>query len=131
MKRILKITVVVVAALAVLGFIVGDGDETQRAAATATSGPRLMSRVEICREAERVIEKSLKAPSARKWVQDCISDGSYQMSQTANAEGRPEWKVAGQVDSQNSFGAMLRSTWQVTLTDFGDGNYRHTIDAFQ
>lgn len=38
-------------------------------------------------------------------------------------EGHRVWTISGPVDAQNGFGAMLRSTYTVEVTDLGDGNH--------
>ncbi|MBU0999154.1 hypothetical protein KKG24_02500 [Patescibacteria group bacterium] len=61
--------------------------------------------------AKSVIEKTLKAPSTAKFV----DVQAYELSNLKDV-----WAVNGYVDSQNSFGAMIRSQWEVQL-DYRDG----------
>lgn len=61
--------------------------------------------------AESVIKKILKAPSTAKFV-------DVEAYELLNEKG--VWAVNGSVDSQNSFGAMIRNQWEVQL-DFRDG----------
>ncbi len=61
--------------------------------------------------AEDVISKLLKAPSTAKFV----DVKAYELSNLPDV-----WAVNGYVDSQNSFGAMIRSQWEVQL-DYRDG----------
>ena len=61
--------------------------------------------------AEYVIEGILKAPSTA----DFVGVKAYELSNEKDV-----WAVNGYVDSQNSFGAMIRSQWEVQL-DFRDG----------
>ena len=61
--------------------------------------------------AEQVIEGILKAPSTAKFV----DVRAYELSNLKDV-----WAVNGYVDSQNSFGAMIRSQWEVQL-DYRDG----------
>ena len=56
------------------------------------------------KDCERLVESRLKAPSTAKF------------SSTAT-KSSGEWHVAGTVDSQNSFGAMVRSSFTCTVTD--------------
>lgn len=61
--------------------------------------------------AEHVIENLLKSPSTAKFV----DVDAYELSNMKDV-----WAVNGSVDSENSFGAMLRNTWEVQL-DYRDG----------
>lgn len=61
--------------------------------------------------AKNVIEKILKSPSTAKFV----DVKAYELSNEKDV-----WAVNGYVDSQNSFGAMIRSQWEVQL-DYRDG----------
>jgi hypothetical protein len=60
-------------------------------------------------KAREIIEASLKAPSTAKWP-------NYNNFAAAQQNGQPDiWDVMGYVDSQNSYGATIRTNWQVTL----------------
>ena len=69
--------------------------------------------------AKEYVEASLKAPSTAKWA-------SY--NEFATARGRDKkgnvikdvWDVTGYVDAQNSYGAMLRTNFLVTVQKQGD-----------
>ncbi len=61
--------------------------------------------------AKEVIKGILKSPSTAKFV-DVMA---YELSNEKDV-----WAVNGYVDSQNSFGAMIRSQWEVQL-DYRDG----------
>lgn len=58
--------------------------------------------------AENQIEKLLKSPSTAEFCKPKVTD-----------LGSNKYVVASCVDSQNGFGAMLRSSWTVTLTYSG------------
>ena len=61
--------------------------------------------------AEKVIKDMLKSPSTAQF-----SDvAAYELSNKKDV-----WAVNGYVDSQNSYGAMLRNQWEVQL-DYRDG----------
>ncbi len=61
--------------------------------------------------AQKVIRDTLKSPSTAKF-----SDvKAYELSNKKDV-----WAVNGYVDSQNGFGAMIRSIWEVQL-DYSDG----------
>lgn len=61
--------------------------------------------------AKSVIEGILKAPSTAKFV----DVNAYELSNLKDV-----WAINGYVDSQNSFGAMIRNQWEVQL-DYRDG----------
>jgi hypothetical protein len=61
--------------------------------------------------AEENIENILKSPSTAKFV----DVRAYELSNQKDV-----WAVNGYVDSQNSFGAMIRSQWEVQL-DYRNG----------
>lgn len=54
------------------------------------------------------LKEQLKAPSTAKF------------SGTVSTGGPTAWQVSGTVDAQNSFGAMLRSTWSCAIRLDGD-----------
>jgi len=59
------------------------------------------------------VTNNLKAPSTAKFIDDdakFIRDGK-------------KWSYTGRVDSQNSFGAMIRSTYIVVIEDTGGDKY--------
>jgi hypothetical protein len=57
---------------------------------------------------ETFIRRLLKAPSTAKFCHETVTD-----------LGDNRWKVTSCVDSENSYGAMLRSNWSVTLAYLG------------
>lgn len=61
--------------------------------------------------AEKVIKDTLKAPSTAKFV----DVKAYELTNEKDV-----WAINGFVDSQNSFGAVIRSQWEVQL-DYRDG----------
>jgi hypothetical protein len=61
--------------------------------------------------AESVIEQLLKSPSTANFT----DVQAYELSNQKDV-----WAVNGYVDSENSFGASLRSIWEVDL-DYSDG----------
>ncbi|MCB9811253.1 hypothetical protein H6777_03900 [Candidatus Nomurabacteria bacterium] len=58
--------------------------------------------------AENQIEKLLKSPSTAEFCKPKVTD-----------LGNNKYVVASCVDSQNGFGAMIRSNWTVTMTYSG------------
>jgi len=61
-------------------------------------------RSDAIREAEEAVKAQLKAPRTAKFVS----------GPSINHDGC-KWTVSGEVDSQNSFGAMLRASYRVEL----------------
>lgn len=70
------------------------------------------SDTEVYVDAKAIIEKALKAPSTAKYPSS--SDAKIERSENNR------FKVTSYVDSQNSFGAMIRSDWSVTFQYVGD-----------
>lgn len=73
--------------------------------------------LEACQEAIRAVRPRLKAPATAKFP-GCVF-GAHEYEIRAD-ETRSTWWVLGHVDSQNSFGAMIRTKWIVKLTHKGD-----------
>lgn len=63
--------------------------------------------IDACVQAHFAIKERLKAPATAEFS-DCTE---------VNAKKQPDgtWGVAGYVDSQNSFGAMIRSQWVIQM----------------
>lgn len=72
----------------------------------------------IC--AEKAVTDSLKSPSTAKFCK--------YTEMTATNLGGDRWKVTGYVDAQNSFGAVIRTNWTVTLTLTGKGFTDYQVD---
>jgi hypothetical protein len=64
-------------------------------------------------EATMRVQQLLKAPSTAKFA----PMGETQIEHFANGDG---YKITGYVDSQNSFGAMLRTDWSISFLYVGD-----------
>jgi hypothetical protein len=65
-------------------------------------------------KAREFVEASLKAPSTAKWP-------NYNDFAAAPKKGKPGvWEVMGHVDAQNSYGAMLRNEFMVTMQKNGE-----------
>lgn len=74
----------------------------------------------IC--AKKAVEDRLKAPSTADFCSYSEMDATYL--------GDDRWKITGYVDAENSFGAMVRQNWTVTLTLTASGftDYDVTFD---
>lgn len=70
------------------------------------SGPDEVSATIMC---EQFVERRLKSPSTAEFSQE---------TQRKSGAG---WTVTGAVDSQNSFGAMVRNRFRCTVTPRADG----------
>lgn len=64
----------------------------------------------VCRD---FVEDRLKSPSS----------ADFSDEQSKHVRGRV-WSVTGSVDSENSFGAMIRNTYVCTVRYVGDDRYR-------
>lgn len=81
-----------------------------------------VDRITLCLIGQKTVKASLKAPSTAKFPDGCLLTAeSYSME--TSPEGHRVWTISGPVDAQNGFGAMLRSTYTVEVTDLGDGNH--------
>lgn len=100
-KKILLIAVVSIVGIIFIG-------STDNSSSNDSAYNRKISSIVF---AENIIEGILKSPSTAKFV----DVQAYELS-----EQKDIWTVNGYVDSQNSFGAMLRSSWEVQL-DYRDG----------
>lgn len=81
--------------------------------ATNSDGYDIDNSREAVAQCEARIEKLLKAPSTAEF--DSVSEGSG------------TWTVTGTVDSQNSFGAMIRNDYECTVV-MGDETATTTIE---
>jgi hypothetical protein len=104
--------------------------------ASSQSGSRVPTPIppftatQVCIAAHEAVKGGLKAPSTAKFPDNFCRDVAT--STAKNAEGRTVWTVSGPVDAQNTFGAMIRSTYTVEITDLGDGNnYRQKVISIE
>jgi hypothetical protein len=70
---------------------------------------------EAIAQCESRIERLLKAPATADF--------------NSSASGGGTWTVTGTVDSENSFGAQIRSTYQCTVVNNGNGTLTTTVDS--
>lgn len=80
---------------------------------TSNAGDDRDEAISVCRDH---IRSMLKAPSTAKFSAESATD-----------KGDGTFRVFGYVDSQNSFGAMIRSSWGCTARD--QGTYMTAEDA--
>ena len=97
-----------------------DGDSSSPSTSSSTDTPVSTPSPEQAKKdreimslvfAKDVIKKTLKSPSTAEFV----DVKAYELSNLKDV-----WAVNGYVDSQNSFGAIIRSQWEVQL-DYRDG----------
>ena len=97
--------IIVVLLVATVGAIIGNlKDAGDGSESTATV---------LC---EQEVRSHLKAPSTAKFAH-------------STASGAGPWKIRGSVDSENSFGAMLRADFTCTVTHTSGDEYRVRIDS--
>lgn len=102
---------------AVLGvlFLLGITLNTLGLTSSSHASAKAPDAYEACSMAHQFIKERLKAPSTAKF-ESCLSAS---VSQSID-----RWTVATYADAQNSFGAMLRGNYVVTLDYVGDHNWK-------
>ncbi|MDQ1206604.1 hypothetical protein [Microbacterium sp. SORGH_AS_0862] len=81
-------------------------------------GYTMNNKFEAIAQCEAQIESQLKAPSTAKFNSEATGSGT--------------WTVTGTVDAENSFGAMIRSSYQCTVVmDEAKDTARTRIDYFE
>lgn len=78
---------------------------------TPATNPAASREIDSMVFGEYVIKESLKSPSTAEFTKT----KAYELT-----DQKDVWVVNGYVDSQNGFGAMIRSSWEVQL-DYRDG----------
>jgi len=63
----------------------------------------------------RLITPALKAPATADFPSETVSSTTLESIIDNSGKTAQRWSVSGGVDSQNSFGAQLRSSWTVIL----------------
>jgi hypothetical protein len=71
-----------------------------------------------------MVEDDLKAPSTAKF-----NGGGY--APYVSYLGSDRYRVSGSVDSDNSFGAMIRTTFQAIVRDKGDEHQTWVLEDLQ
>lgn len=95
----LKVGVLVIVSIVGWWWIVASWPDSPRSTTTTSSTDELMA----CYYSKQAVEGRLKSPASAKWV-SCYSATSNGVQ-----------AVRAVVDSQNGFGAMIRSTWLATV----------------
>ncbi len=73
--------------------------------------PHVPGAIELHVQAQQFVKKALKAPTTAEFPWEPVSAGT---------DGTGLYQVESYVDSQNSFGAMVRSEWMVNMRLSGD-----------
>ena len=77
----------------------------------SASRPHELSAIELHVQAQEFVKRALKAPSTAEFPWEPVRAGT---------DGTGLYQVESYVDSQNSFGAMVRSEWMVNMRLSGD-----------
>jgi hypothetical protein len=85
----------------------------------ASRSPRTASRSDACFMSQKFIKQNLKAPSTAEFPS--WTEANCKATQTGN-----NWKVRSFVDSQNGFGAMIRSDYGVEMR-YNPDRYNWTL----
>lgn len=101
-KKVLGV-ILTIAAFVFMIFIFSDGD-------SGPSTPKVVTKEEASIIAQRYVEQVLKSPSTADFPM---------FDYTATDLGGGKFKIVSYVDSQNSFGATVRSDWSVILSHKG------------
>lgn len=78
-----------------------------------------------CMMAQKAVKNELKSPASAQF-QNCVGSNKA----IVNYLGNQTYLVGTYVDSQNSFGALLRTAWIVNLKDLGDNRWSY-LDVTQ
>ena len=105
-----RISMIMIAAILIL--------TTLLLCACGESSNKTESAAKVC--AQKAVTDALKSPSTAKFCK--------YTEMTATNLGGDRWKVTGYVDAQNSFGAVIRQNWTVTLTLTGRGFTDYKVD---
>ncbi len=92
-----------------LGIILLDSNDNNK---TPSKSENKYGKIEACVNSQVFIENRLKSPSSAKFA-PC-----YDAIVTDNGDNT--YTILSYVDSQNGFGAMLRTYYKVTIEDIGD-----------
>jgi len=84
---------------------------TDSSTPASTTKPHAPDSIELYVQAQQFVRQGLKAPSTAEFPFDPISVGT---------DGNGLYQVESYVDSQNSFGAMIRSHWMLNMRPVGD-----------
>ena len=101
----------------VLMIIIGSSGDSNTSTSVATKSER--SNVEVCVETQHILKDFLKSPSTA----DFPTCNTFSIEKLAE----DQYKVSSYVDSQNGFGAMIRSNWSITY-HYTDGGTRTQLD---
>lgn len=69
------------------------------------------------------VQKSLKSPSTAKFPDSAFQAEEYKKTLVKDGSDNQIWYIQSYVDSQNSFGAMVRAYWAVKIQMYEDETY--------
>jgi len=118
-KIITMIIVVVIIAGVIIGFVSCCNSCGTSSKSTSTTESEQSKQIEAFVRSQSVVEKYLKAPSTAKFPY--FSDSGVTVSKISENK----YKVYAYVDSENSFGAMIRATYSVIITSTGKDTYTY------
>ena len=90
-----------------------------QAARVVYQASTVLGRTELCVLAHSAVSAQLRSPSTAEFP-DAFCTG-ITLTELQSARGERVWRVAGPVDAQNGFGAMIRHHYVVEITDNGLG----------
>lgn len=100
------------------------GDESETPEVAAPEDPR----EDAWRMCRALVKKQLKSPSTA----DFGGYGEQSFEKTISQAGPNEYRCSAWVDSQNSFGAMIRSNFDVLIRDNGDETWNLvSVESFE
>lgn len=70
--------------------------------------------------AKMLIKPTLNAPQSASFPWETVSYENMEPLSDMSGDRAERWRVSGFVDAQNSFGALLRSRWEIILLGVGD-----------
>jgi uncharacterized protein YPO0396 len=122
LARVFLIVFVVIPVAVAVGLAVhSDGNSEQktpeqRSAERAQRDAQMLS-MDACGRAQEAVKTALKAPATAKFPGCALEAHRYKIRAT---EDRSTWWIEGYVDSQNSFGALMRSQFIVKMARKGE-----------
>ena len=116
-----KNIVVIITAILIVGVIIGFVSccNSCGTSSTSTTESEQSKQIEAFVRSQSVVKKQLKSPSTAKFPY-FTSDGVSVTKLSID-----KYRVNSYVDSENSFGAMIRVTYSVIITSTGSDTYKY------
>lgn len=106
---VVGLVVIVLVIGAIVGALGGDDEDNEE--------DRAFGAFDVCKE---FVTDRLRSPGSAEFRNYFEDDGEVRVTGTGNGP----YVVRSTVDSQNGFGALLRSDFTCTVNHVGDGNWR-------